>query len=95
MRSILVAGFVLTLAIVPAAQAQEPVAPLEVKPVQSTLIEVPPHWSPADSAGVQAVVAYSTSEATAEAAMREPSARTLLAVIGAVVLVVALVALLL
>jgi hypothetical protein len=93
MRSILVAGLVLMLA-VPAAQAQQFVPPVEVEPVQSSLIEAPPHWSQADSASVQPVEAYSRTETAAAAdAMREPSARTLLAVVGAVVVVVALIAL--
>jgi hypothetical protein len=92
MRSIFVAGLVLMLA-VPAAQAQQFVPPVEVESVHSSLIAAPPHWSQADSASVQPVEAYSRTETAAAAAMREPSARTLLAVVGAVVVVIALIAL--
>ncbi len=95
MRSIFVAGLMLTLAVVPAAQAQQFVPPVDVKPVQSSLIEAPPHWSQPDSPSIQPVEAYPRTETAAAAAMQEPSARTLLAVVGAVVVVVALVALLL
>jgi hypothetical protein len=91
MRSILAAGLVLMFVAVPAAQAQQFVPPVEVDPVQSSLVEAPPQLSQGESASVQPVEA---SETAAAAAMQEPSARTLLAVVGAVVLIVALIALL-
>jgi hypothetical protein len=93
MRSILVATLVFTLAFVPAAQAQQAAASAVAEPAPSSLVQLSPHWSQPDSPSVPAVAADASYETPAAAAMREPSARTLLAIVGAAVLVIAVVAL--
>jgi hypothetical protein len=92
MRSILAVALVFTLAFVSVAQAQQVVVPAPAEPVPSSLVEVVPHGISADAAGVQVVAAESRSETVAAPAARETSARNVLALLGAVVVVVALIA---
>jgi hypothetical protein len=91
MRSIVIAVLGLTLALVPAAQAQQVVAPAAVEAAPS-LVEVAPHWSQPDAAGVRTVAEDSRSETVAATAARDISARSVLAWLGAAVVVVALIA---
>ncbi|HSJ23729.1 MAG TPA: hypothetical protein VK929_03525 [Longimicrobiales bacterium] len=92
-RSILVAVLAFTMAAVPAAHAQQSTASGSAGPDPTIRLErVSPTLKAPEPASAR-VVAESRHENAETAAMREPSARTVLAVVGAAVLVIALIAL--
>jgi hypothetical protein len=87
-------GLALALAAIPALQAQEPVVPVEAsaeqtdpRPAEVSIDPAEATLPPPRPEGRQA-----NHEAAETGAVRETSARNLLAIIGAVVVVVALIA---
>lgn len=93
MRSMLIVGLLFTLATVPAVQAQQVAVPASAEQPAPRVVEVPMPRTEVDLTPARAAAVQSREAVTAEAA-REMSARTLLAVIGAALVVVALVVLL-
>jgi hypothetical protein len=92
MRYLLVAGLVFTLAAVPVAQAQQIATPVPAEQSVPSLVEVPQPRIQVDPAPAPEIQVR--QEAVSTEAMREVSARTVLAVIGGALIVVALISLL-
>jgi hypothetical protein len=93
MRTIPALGLAFALASVPAAQAQQIAAPASAEQVVPDLIEVPLPRMAVDPAPTPEIRAQ---QETAQAgAAREVSARTVLAIVGGLLIVVALIAFLL
>jgi hypothetical protein len=93
MRSVLIFGLVFALAGAPAVQAQQVAAPASAAQTTPRVSEVPMPRMHVDTARAQAAALQPRHGQVEADAVRELTARTLLAVIGGVLVVIALVAL--